>query len=110
MVVKPFMPLCKPGGHGAIWKLAYDKGVFQWFFDLGRKGATVRQVRLHFSSISDILLICFGDSANILFGIATMKLISQLFVFFSNVVAATDVTLLALSGIGIHYGKVERHF
>lgn len=39
------MPVCKPGGHGVIWKLAYDKGIFQWFYDHGRKGATVRQVR-----------------------------------------------------------------
>ncbi|CAA6654719.1 unnamed protein product [Spirodela intermedia] len=56
-----------PGGHGAIWKLAHDKGVFTWFYNHGRKGATVRQV--------------------------------------SNVVAATDVTLLALAGIGLHHGK-----
>ncbi|XP_012456147.1 UTP--glucose-1-phosphate uridylyltransferase 3, chloroplastic isoform X1 [Gossypium raimondii] len=67
LVRKPFVPVCKPGGHGVIWKLAYDKGVFQWFYDHGRKGATVRQV--------------------------------------SNVVAATDVTLLALAGIGLHHGK-----
>lgn len=40
------MPVSKPGGHGVIWKLAYDKGVFNWFYDHGRKGATVRQVRL----------------------------------------------------------------
>ncbi|XP_031373607.1 UTP--glucose-1-phosphate uridylyltransferase 3, chloroplastic isoform X2 [Punica granatum] len=69
MVWKPFMPVCKPGGHGVIWKLAYDKGVFQWFYDHGRKGATVRQV--------------------------------------SNVVAATDVTLLALAGIGLRHRKAE---
>lgn len=67
VVAKPLNPVCKPGGHGVIWKLAYDKGVFQWFYDHGRKGATVRQV--------------------------------------SNVVAATDVTLLALAGIGLHHGK-----
>lgn len=67
LVSEPFTPVCKPGGHGAIWKLAYDKGVFQWFYDHGRRGATVRQV--------------------------------------SNVVAATDVTLLALAGIGLHHGK-----
>lgn len=42
----PLSPVCKPGGHGAIWKLASDKGVFQWFYSLERKGATVRQVRL----------------------------------------------------------------
>ncbi|GLT92937.1 hypothetical protein SLE2022_107470 [Rubroshorea leprosula] len=67
LVSKPFIPVCKPGGHGAIWKLAYDKGIFQWFYDHGRKGTTVRQV--------------------------------------SNVVAATDVTLLALAGIGLRHGK-----
>lgn len=45
LVSKPFTPVCKPGGHGVIWKLAYDKGIFQWFHIHGRKGATVRQVR-----------------------------------------------------------------
>ncbi|CAH2064010.1 unnamed protein product [Thlaspi arvense] len=67
IVSKPFVPVSKPGGHGVIWKLAYDKGVFKWFNDHGRKGATVRQV--------------------------------------SNVVAATDVTLLALAGIGLRHKK-----
>lgn len=67
LVTEPFVPVCKPGGHGVIWKLAYDKGIFQWFYDQGRKGATVRQV--------------------------------------SNVVAATDLTLLALAGIGLRHGK-----
>ncbi|XP_004240914.1 UTP--glucose-1-phosphate uridylyltransferase 3, chloroplastic [Solanum lycopersicum] len=64
---RAFKPVCKPGGHGVIWKLAYSEGVFQWFHDHGRRGATVRQV--------------------------------------SNVVAATDVTLLALAGIGLRQGK-----
>ncbi|KAI3809160.1 hypothetical protein L1987_25130 [Smallanthus sonchifolius] len=62
-----FLPVCKPGGHGVIWKLAYENGIFQWFRDHRREGATVRQV--------------------------------------SNVVAATDVTLLAMAGIGLHEGK-----
>lgn len=51
VVAKPFTPVCKPGGHGVIWKLAYDKGIFKWFYDHGRKGATVRQVRLAINSI-----------------------------------------------------------
>ncbi|KAL9230210.1 hypothetical protein vseg_005593 [Gypsophila vaccaria] len=67
LISEPFTPVCKPGGHGVIWKLAYDKGVFQWFYNHGRKGATLRQV--------------------------------------GNVVAATDLTLLALAGIGLHHGK-----
>lgn len=45
MVTRSLFPVCKPGGHGAIWKLAHDKGVFKWFYHHGRKGATVRQVR-----------------------------------------------------------------
>ncbi|GMH04189.1 hypothetical protein Nepgr_006028 [Nepenthes gracilis] len=67
VVAEPFTPVCKPGGHGVIWKLAYDKGIFRWFYNQRRKGATVRQV--------------------------------------SNVVAATDLTLLALSGIGLRHRK-----
>ncbi|XP_065871115.1 UTP--glucose-1-phosphate uridylyltransferase 3, chloroplastic [Euphorbia lathyris] len=67
LITKPFTPVSKPGGHGVIWKLAYDKGIFEWFYDHGRKGAAVRQV--------------------------------------SNVVAATDLTLLALTGIGLRHGK-----
>ncbi|KAL3837765.1 hypothetical protein ACJIZ3_022356 [Penstemon smallii] len=67
VVTRPFVPVCKPGGHGVIWKLAHDKGVFKWFQSHARKGATVRQI--------------------------------------SNVVAATDLTLLALAGIGLRHGK-----
>ncbi|PIA32431.1 hypothetical protein AQUCO_04500200v1 [Aquilegia coerulea] len=67
LVSKPYTPVCKPGGHGVIWKLAHDKGVFQWFYGHRRKGATVRQV--------------------------------------SNVVAASDVTLLSLAGIGLKNNK-----
>lgn len=67
LVTGKFIPVCKPGGHGVIWKLAYDKGIFQHFRNYRRKGATVRQV--------------------------------------SNVVAATDLTLLALAGIGLRHGK-----
>ncbi|KAK9019166.1 hypothetical protein V6N11_053694 [Hibiscus sabdariffa] len=47
LVRKPFVPVCKPGGHGVIWKLAYDKGILEWFYDHGRKGVTVQQVRDH---------------------------------------------------------------
>ncbi|MED6186045.1 UTP--glucose-1-phosphate uridylyltransferase 3, chloroplastic [Stylosanthes scabra] len=67
LATKQFIPLSKPGGHGVIWKLAHDKGIFKWFSCHGRKGATLRQV--------------------------------------SNVVAATDLTLLALAGIGLRQGK-----
>ncbi|HSX38471.1 MAG TPA: UTP--glucose-1-phosphate uridylyltransferase [Chlamydiales bacterium] len=40
----PFYPLLKPGGHGAIWKLARDEGVFLWLEELSRKKALIRQI------------------------------------------------------------------
>ncbi|KAG2618678.1 UTP--glucose-1-phosphate uridylyltransferase 3, chloroplastic-like [Panicum virgatum] len=67
LISKSLFPVGKPGGHGAIWKLAYDRGIFQWLQRRGRKGATVRQV--------------------------------------SNVVAATDLTMMALAGIGLRCNK-----
>ncbi|TVU19759.1 hypothetical protein EJB05_35930, partial [Eragrostis curvula] len=67
LISKTLFPVGKPGGHGAIWKLACDRGIFKWFHRCGRKGATVRQV--------------------------------------SNVVAATDLTLMALAGIGLRCNK-----
>ncbi|KAG2626888.1 hypothetical protein PVAP13_3KG484372 [Panicum virgatum] len=67
LISKSLFPVGKPGGHGAIWKLAYDRGIFQWLQQRGRKGATVRQV--------------------------------------SNVVAATDLTMMALAGIGLRCNK-----
>ena len=37
--------MLKPGGHGAIWKLMLDKGVFKWLDGLDRQAALVRQIR-----------------------------------------------------------------
>lgn len=36
--------LCKPGGHGAIWKLALDSGGFSWLEKMGRKKVLIRQI------------------------------------------------------------------
>ncbi|CAI5474611.1 unnamed protein product [Closterium sp. Yama58-4] len=63
----PLSPVLKPGGHGVIWKLAADEGVFDWLRAKGRKAAVIRQI--------------------------------------SNPLAATDMTLLALSGVGLHGNK-----
>ena len=37
-------PLMKPGGHGVIWKLAKDEGIFDWLTQIGRKKVVVRQI------------------------------------------------------------------
>lgn len=38
-------PMMKPGGHGAIWKLMLDRGVFSWLSSLDCEAALVRQIR-----------------------------------------------------------------
>ncbi len=40
----PMQLLLKPGGHGVLWRLAEEEGIFDWFSSLGRKKALVRQV------------------------------------------------------------------
>lgn len=40
----PMQLFLKPGGHGVIWRLARDEGIFDWFFSLGKKKALVRQI------------------------------------------------------------------
>ncbi|CAI5502747.1 unnamed protein product [Closterium sp. Naga37s-1] len=67
LAIGPLSPVLKPGGHGVIWKLAADEGVFDWLRSKGRKAAVIRQI--------------------------------------SNPLAATDMTLLALSGVGLHGNK-----
>ena len=39
-----FKPILKPGGHGAIWKLAKDCKVFSWLSRQGVKKILVRQI------------------------------------------------------------------
>lgn len=45
LISEPLELILKPGGHGVIWKLAFDRGVFDWFYKKGRKAAIVRQIR-----------------------------------------------------------------
>eukprot|EP00892_Ulva_mutabilis_P001452 jgi/Ulvmu1/11307/UM074_0022.1 len=37
-------PSLKPGGHGAIWKLMHDNGIFDWLAREGRTAALIRQI------------------------------------------------------------------
>lgn len=59
-VAGPFNPLLKPGGHGVIWKLARDFGVFDWLDRLGRKKALVRQINNPITSVDYGLLAFAG--------------------------------------------------
>lgn len=62
LISESLLPVGKPGGHGAIWKLASDRGIFEWLYRHGRKGATLRQVRL------SELCICFSPLCKELLG------------------------------------------
>ncbi len=43
-ISSPFHLTLKPGGHGAIWKLAKDKGAFDWLRLKGRSKILLRQI------------------------------------------------------------------
>ena len=65
--------LLKPGGHGVIWKLAKDCGVFDWLLEQGRKKALVRQINNPIAGIDDGLLAFtgIGLSQDKVFGFAS---------------------------------------
>jgi len=58
--VEPFEPICKPGGHGVIWKLAIDSGAFDWLQNMGREALIVRQINNPLAGLNMNLLAHFG--------------------------------------------------
>ncbi|HEY4254728.1 MAG TPA: UTP--glucose-1-phosphate uridylyltransferase [Chlamydiales bacterium] len=65
--------LLKPGGHGAIWKLAKDEGIFQWLEERGRSHALVRQINNPIAGLDHGLLAFSGIGwrKNMSFGFAS---------------------------------------
>ena len=69
----PLKLFLKPGGHGAIWKLARDEGIFEWLQTLGYKKALVRQINNPIAGL-DYGLISFigiGYKRDMSFGFAS---------------------------------------
>ncbi len=69
----PLKPLLKPGGHGVIWKLAKDEGVFSWFVSQNRKKMLVRQINNPLAGL-DYGLLAFtglGCQQEMIFGFAS---------------------------------------
>lgn len=65
----------KPGGHGAIWKLAKDGGVFEWLEQRGRSKLLLRQINNPAIGIDDFLLsfIGIGIEKNKAFGFTSCE-------------------------------------
>ncbi len=56
----PLKLLMKPGGHGVIWKLARDEGMFDWLGRKRRTKALVRQINNPIAGIDQGLLAFTG--------------------------------------------------
>jgi UTP---glucose-1-phosphate uridylyltransferase len=54
----------KPGGHGVIWKLMCDAGIFKWLREQGRSCALIRQINNPVAGIDDNLLRFVGLGAH----------------------------------------------
>ncbi len=73
--LSPFKLLMKPGGHGVLWKLARDEGIFAWFEGLGRKKALIRQINNPIAG-TDYGLLAFsgiGCKEDKIFGFASCE-------------------------------------
>ncbi|GLC45555.1 hypothetical protein PLESTB_001205700 [Pleodorina starrii] len=61
LLSRPMGPMMKPGGHGAIWKLMWDQGVFDWLtVTHGRRAALVRQISNPMAGTDTTLLALAG--------------------------------------------------
>ncbi|KAF8056255.1 UGP3 [Scenedesmus sp. PABB004] len=60
LVTAPLKVMMKPGGHGAIWKLMHDEGVFDWLQAAGRLAALVRQISNPMAGVDTTLLALAG--------------------------------------------------
>lgn len=96
----PLKPLLKPGGHGAIWKLARDGGVFDWFEKQGRTKALIRQINNPIAGL-DYGLLAFtgiGCKKGMIFGFASCPRLLQ---------AAEGVNVLIEKGEHIVLTNIE---
>lgn len=57
----PLEPIMKPGGHGVIWKLMLDAGVFDWLERSNRTSAIVRQISNPMAGQDTTLLALSGE-------------------------------------------------
>jgi hypothetical protein len=61
LTCSPLKPIMKPGGHGVIWKLMLDRGVFDWLRAAGRDAAIIRQISNPMAGQDSTLLALSGQ-------------------------------------------------
>ncbi len=79
-LINAFMPLLKPGGHGALWKQSRDAGVFRWLLQQGKKKALIRQINNPVAGL-DYGLLAFlglGVKREAVFGFASCPRLVQM--------------------------------
>lgn len=99
-VTDTLKPLLKPGGHGVIWKLARDVGIFDWLAKQGRKKALIRQINNPLAGL-DYGLLAFtgiGCKKEMVFGFASCPRLLQ---------AAEGVNVLIEKGREIVLTNIE---
>ncbi len=71
----PLELIMKPGGHGVIWKLMLDAGVFDWLSANNRSAAIVRQISNPMAGQDTTLLALAGEGlrGNHAFGFASCE-------------------------------------
>lgn len=102
--------MMKPGGHGVIWKLLLDAGVFDWLAAQDRQAAVVRQIRcaawrwlarrqrlkgVRHDALAQHTPSLHQTNPPVLFSPSSSRHPTR-----SNPMAGTDTTLLALAGAG----------
>lgn len=65
----------QPGGHGALWRTAEERGVFEWFHKQGRHRLLIRQINNPIGGIDRglLALIGIGKKENKTFGFASCE-------------------------------------
>lgn len=56
----PLEPLLQPGGHGALWRTAEEKGVFSWFLEQEKHRLLIRQINNPIGGVDHGLLALIG--------------------------------------------------
>lgn len=71
----PFEPNLAPGGHGALWRTAEERGVFNWFQEQEKNHVVIRQINNPIGGLDGGLyaLIGIGKQGDKAFGFASCQ-------------------------------------